>query len=325
MLTVSGLSVRLPGAGRPVLDSVSMDVGRGEVVGLVGESGSGKSTTARAVLRLLPEHAETSGRVLVDGDDVLAMGPAPLRVLRASRVSMIYQDPRAALNPVRRVGDHLTERMTRVLRRPRHEAYARAVELLTAVGLSYPERRLRQFPHELSGGMLQRVVIASALMADPDLVLADEPTSALDVTTQAEILAIIRSLQHERGLGVLFITHDLHLAAAYCDRVYVMYAGRIVEEQTADRLFAAPRHPYTAGLLACAPDLGDRRPLTPIPGRPPSLDDTFGGCPFVPRCPRAEDACEQWQPELLPIDGGGHVGCRRAVEPAEVASGGEQP
>ncbi|UXI82325.1 ABC transporter ATP-binding protein, partial [Streptomyces vinaceusdrappus] len=224
LLTLDHLTVRLPGAARPVLDDVTLRVAAGEVVGLVGESGSGKSTTAKAALGLLPGRAAATGTVRVDGTDVLALTGEELRRHRARTVAMIHQDPRAALNPVRRVGDFLRERGA---------DRARAAELLDAVGLSDPERRLRQRPHEFSGGMLQRVVIAGALAARPRLLLADEATSALDVTTQAEILALLRGLRAEQGAGLLFITHDLHLAAAYCDRVYVMYAGRVVEERTA--------------------------------------------------------------------------------------------
>ncbi|MEV0386214.1 ABC transporter ATP-binding protein [Nonomuraea sp. NPDC050643] len=308
LLSVEGLTIEA-GGRRPILREVSLTVGKGEIVGLVGESGSGKSTIARSVLRLLPSGARVSGRVTVSGDDVLTMSPAALRDLRAAQVSMIYQDPRSSLNPVRRIGDFLTERMVHTLGRPKAEAQARALELLAAVGMRDPELRLRQYPHELSGGMLQRVVIAAALAADPALLLADEATSALDVTTQAETLALLRRVQAERSLGMLFITHDLQLAAAFCDRVHVLYAGTVVESRPAKELFEDPRHPYTAGLLACTPELGDPRPIRPIPGRPPSLDDAFTGCPFAPRCPHAADACAQWRPEPVTVSGGS-AACR---------------
>ncbi|MFE5325197.1 ABC transporter ATP-binding protein [Embleya sp. NPDC056575] len=313
LLDIEDLTVELPGVGarRPVLDAVRLRVDRGEVVGLVGESGSGKSTAAKAVLRMLPRDARIRGRVDVAGRDVLTLDTGDLRELRARRVAMVHQDPRSSLNPVRRIGDFLTERLIHTLGRPKAQAYAEALRLLEAVGIVRPAERLRQFPHELSGGMLQRVVIAAALAGDPELLLADEATSALDVTTQAEILAILREHRARRGLGLLFITHDLHLAAAYCDRVYVMYAGRVVEERPAEQLFEDPRHPYTAGLLACTPELGDPRPIRPIPGRPPSLDDAFPGCPFVARCPAAQGACETWRPVARELDGGGSVMCRR--------------
>ncbi|WP_240197686.1 ABC transporter ATP-binding protein [Nonomuraea lactucae] len=303
LLSVEGLTIEA-GGRRPILRDVSLAVGRGEIVGLVGESGSGKSTIARSVLRLLPSRARVSGRVLVEGDDVLAMSPEALRRLRASRVSMIYQDPRSSLNPVRRIGDFLTERLVHTLGRPKAEARATAVELLAAVGMRDPESRLRQYPHELSGGMLQRVVIAAALAAGPSLLLADEATSALDVTTQAETLALLRRVQAERELGMLFITHDLHLAAAFCDRVHVLYAGTVVESRPAKELFDSPRHPYTAGLLACTPELGAPRTIRPVPGRPPSLDDAFTGCPFAPRCPHTTERCTTRHPEPVAVAGG---------------------
>ncbi|MFI6875250.1 ABC transporter ATP-binding protein [Streptomyces sp. NPDC050400] len=314
LLDIDNLTLRLPDRRtRPLLTEVSLRVAAGEVVGLVGESGSGKSTTARAALRMLPTGADVTGTVRVDGRDVLAMSPAELRTHRARSVSMIYQDPRASLNPVRRIGDFLTERLVRVLGQSPREATANAVRLLADVGLGDPERRLRQYPHELSGGMLQRVVIAAGLATSPGLLLADEATSALDVTTQAEILVLLKGLQAEHGMGLLFITHDLHLAAAYCDRVYVMYAGRVVEHQPAGDLFTHPRHPYTRGLLDCSPTLGESRELHPIPGRPPSLSDVRPGCPFAPRCSHAEEACASWTPELSTVTDGVDVSCRRTT------------
>ncbi|MGW2050626.1 ABC transporter ATP-binding protein [Streptomyces sp. NPDC001858] len=314
LLDIENLTLTLPGAARPLLADVSLTVGAGEVVGLVGESGSGKSTTAKAVLNIVPDAAQATGRVRVDGADVPAMTGAQLRAHRARTVAMVHQDPRSALNPVRRIGDFLLERLalTSTGRTDKRAARAKAVELLDAVGLPDPARHLRQHPHELSGGMLQRVVIAGALAAEPKLLLADEATSALDVTTQADILALLRTLREERGLGLLFITHDLHLAAAYCDRVYVMYAGRVVEEQQGSLLFSGARHPYTRGLLACSPELGDTSTaLRPIPGRPPSLADAFTGCPFAARCEHTEPDCETWQPEHLSVVGGGSAACRR--------------
>ncbi|MBV1939041.1 ABC transporter ATP-binding protein [Streptomyces sp. BV286] len=312
LLDIENLTAHLPGAARPLLADVSLRVRTGEVVGLVGESGSGKSTTAKAVLRILPDEARATGRVLVDGADVLTMSGSRLREHRARTVAMVHQDPRSSLNPVRRVGDFLVERLVGAGSMDRRAARRRAVELLDTVGLPDPEQRIRQHPHEMSGGMLQRVVIAGALAAEPRLLLADEATSALDVTTQAEILTLLRELRAERDLGLLFITHDLHLAAAYCDRVYVMYAGRLVEEQQAGRLFTGARHPYTRGLLDCSPELGDTtRELRPIPGRPPSMAEHFTGCPFAQRCPYAEPACASWLPEPVPAEGGGSAACRR--------------
>ncbi|WP_214318343.1 ABC transporter ATP-binding protein [Nonomuraea sediminis] len=288
VLEIEGLTLRLPRTARPVLDGVDLTVGAAEIVALVGESGSGKSLTLRTALGLLPRGAVAGGSVRVTGDDVLAMPPARLRDLRSHTVSMIFQDPRAGINPVRRLGDFLTE----------GGPVERAREMLSAVGLT--ERVLRQYPHELSGGMLQRVMIAAALMGDPRLLLCDEPTTALDVTIQAEIVALLAEVRGRFGTGMLFVTHDLELAAAISDRVAVMYAGRIVEHGQAETLFAAPRHPYTAALLAATPrvDLPDQLPAA-IQGQPPGLDRELPGCPFADRCPRVIERCRTERPHLL--------------------------
>lgn len=257
LLEIEKLDLTITAKGVPnlILNQVSLNVGAGEVVGLVGESGSGKSTTARAVLRLHPESATVSGQIRVAGINVLPGSEKDLKRVRSSEAAMIHQDPRAALNPVRRIGDSLTERLVQVLGVQRSEAHEKGLSLLNAVGIRQPEKRMRQYPYELSGGMLQRVMIAAALTTDPKLLLADEATSALDVTTQAEVLAILRELQHDRDLGVLFITHDLHLAAAYCDRVYVMYRGSIVEELAGTDLFSSAKHEYTRKLLSAVPTI----------------------------------------------------------------------
>jgi len=304
LLDIESLSVRLPHlAKRPLLDDISLYVERGEAVGLVGESGSGKSVTARAVQGLMPPKAETGGRVLVDGVDVLTAGRDVVRSLRTTKVSMVFQDPRAGINPLRRIGDFLTESSRLCRGMSQGAATARALELLAAVGLPDPARHLRQHPHELSGGMLQRVMIASALMGEPELLLCDEPTTALDVTTQAEIVAILGRLQREQHMGMLFITHDLDLASALCDRVYVMYAGRVVEQARAKELFAAPAHPYTAGLLASTPGVDrDHERLIPVRGAPLSLFDSPPGCAFAERCDYAVEACLSEVPDLVEHD-----------------------
>lgn len=293
MLEIEDLSVRLaPGkAARPILDGVSLRVAQGETVGLVGESGSGKSVTCRAVLGLLPGGSAAGGSLRFDGDDVLSMPAARLREHRRRDVAMIFQDPLASINPMRRIGDHVTEGM-RASGVPREEALARAEGLLESVGIRDPRAALRSYPHEFSGGMLQRVMIAGALAGEPRLLLADEPTTALDVTTQAEVISILTGLRTERSMAMLFVTHDLELAAAICDRVCVMYAGRIVEVQPAEALFARPRHPYTRGLLTATPRLDGGRPHG-VPGRPVSLSDLVTGCAFAPaartraRCARS--------------------------------------
>ncbi|PRA13250.1 ABC transporter ATP-binding protein [Arthrobacter sp. MYb211] len=253
------LDFATPGGSTRVLHGVDLHVERGEVVGLVGESGSGKSTTVRAALRLYPQSASCTGTVNVNGENVLTCGEDALHSVRSREVAMIHQDPRGSLNPVRRIGDSLTERLVHVLGVDKFAARAKGMELLRAVGLTQPEKRMRQYPHEFSGGMLQRVVIAAALSSEPQLILADEATSALDVTTQAEVLSVLREAQRSRGLGMLFITHDLHLAAAYCDRVYVMFKGRIVEELEGNNLFAAAREEYTRELLSAVPSLKGQR------------------------------------------------------------------
>ncbi|WP_137990841.1 ABC transporter ATP-binding protein [Streptomyces vilmorinianum] len=315
VLKIDGLGVRLPGAqaARPILDGVTLRVGAGETVGLVGESGSGKSVACRSVLGLLPARARTAGEVRVAGRDVLTMDRAALTRLRARQVAMVYQDPRASMNPLRRVGDFLTEGL-RGAGTPAATAAARAEELLDAVGIRDPRGALRRYPHQFSGGMLQRVVIAAALAGEPELLVADEPTTALDVTTQAEIIAILTRLQAERGTGMLFVTHDLELASAICDRVYVMYAGRIVETRGTDELFDHPRHPYTAGLLACTPRIesGARAPR-PIPGRPVSLAEAPPGCAFAARCAHAQPRCVEETP-VLARHGDGLAACHRADE-----------
>ncbi|MGO4462526.1 ABC transporter ATP-binding protein [Streptomyces sp. M-16] len=316
LLRYEDLSVTLPGTARPVLDGIGLTVAAGEAVALVGESGSGKSVTARAALGLFPEGARIAGRVLVDGTDLVGAGAASLREVRTDTAAMIYQDPRAAINPVRRVGDFLTESLRLVHGWTRDRARARAAELLGAVGLPDPVRHLDQYPHELSGGMLQRVVIAAALTAEPRLLLCDEPTTALDVSTQAEILAVLGRLRRERGLGLLLITHDIELAASVSDRIYVMYAGRIVETAPVGDLFTTPRHPYTAGLLASSPPLDGKAPerLVPIPGAPMGLLESATGCAFAPRCRFAEPGrCDQ-SPPPLQEHGPARVACHRAGE-----------
>ncbi|MFB7371923.1 ABC transporter ATP-binding protein [Streptomyces sp. NPDC056222] len=301
-LDIRGLRLTLPGTVRPVLDGVDLTVGPGETVALVGESGSGKSLTSRSALGLLPPGATSEGAVLVEGRDVLAMAPDRLRALRAGTVAMIFQDPRASLNPLRRIGDFLTEGVRSAGTMDEAGATDRAVELLEAVGLD--DTALPKYPSQVSGGMLQRVVIAAALMGDPALLLADEPTTALDVTTQAEVIALLARLRASFRTGLLFVTHDLDLAAAIGDRVYVMYAGRIAETGPADVLFESPRHPYTAALLASTPRLttpGGR--LSAIPGQPPDLRTPLTGCAFAARCPLVTEICREATPEPLRAPG----------------------
>ena len=307
LLEVEHLTVRLrvEGRWRAVLRDVCLQIAPGEAVGLVGESGSGKSMTARAIDRLLPEGAEAEGAIRFGGRDVADLTGSDLRRYRA-QVAMIFQDPRAHTNPVRRIGDFLTEALRTNHGVPPAEAARQAVDTLARVGIEDGERRLRQYPHQLSGGLLQRVMIASALLTKPRLLLADEPTTALDVTTQAEVMAILDDLRRNLHLGMLFITHDLELAAAICDRTAVMYAGQIVEVRASARLHDDPLHPYTAALAAARPDIARTAArLRAIPGRPLSaFEAPAQECAFAPRCAYAQDACREAAPEIVELDGG---------------------
>ena len=316
LLEVDGLTVLLEvnGALRAVLRDVSLALRPGEAVGLVGESGSGKSMTARAMGRLLPPGAEVRGSIRFGGTDIGQLAGADLRRYR-SQVAMIFQDPRAHINPVRRIGDFMTEALRTNHGVPRGQARRRAVDTLTQVGIEDGDRRLQQYPHQMSSGMLQRVMIAAALLTGPRLLLADEPTTALDVTTQAEVMAILDGLRHQSGLAMLFITHDLELAAAICDRTAVMYAGQVVEVRASALLHGDPLHPYTAALAAARPDITQTtRRLRAIPGRPLSaFEAPAAECAFAPRCPYAADVCRAAGPGLVEMDGGVSR-CARAGE-----------
>ena len=255
-------TVHLRRSSQTLLNGVSFEIGEGEALGLVGESGSGKSLTTRAITRMLDPNFTVSGSIEFDGTSVLGMSPSALRRYRQADVGMIFQDPRAHVNPVHTVGDFLTEVLVRDRGMDQREADRRAVVLLDEVGVRNPESRLRQYPHELSGGLLQRVMIASVLLAEPRLILADEPTTALDVTAQSDVMAIIEEQRKARGLSLLFITHDLELAAACCDRIAVMYAGEIVEQGA--HVYEAPRHPYTIELLGARPSIEERVDRLPV-------------------------------------------------------------
>jgi len=316
LLEIEGLTVglRIEGSLRTVLHDVSLDIAPGEAVGLVGESGSGKTMTARAVGRLLPDGARVEGKIRFDGREVRSFDGAAMKRFRAE-VAMIFQDPRAYINPVRRIGDFMTEALRTNAGVPAKAATERSLELLRRVGVDDGERRLRQYPHELSGGLLQRVMIAAALLTRPRLLLADEPTTALDVTTQAEVMGILDDLRREFGLAVLFITHNLELAAAVCDRTAVMYAGQIVEVRESALLHSDPLHPYTAALAAARPNIDSTAPrLAAIPGRPLSgFEAPADQCAFAPRCPHVQDVCRQARPALAQLDRG-LTRCIRAPE-----------
>jgi oligopeptide/dipeptide ABC transporter ATP-binding protein len=315
LLEIRDLTVRLrlSTGVREVISGTSLTIDAGEAMGLVGESGSGKSMTARSIARLLPRGATASGRVDFEGTDVLSLSGSDLRRHRA-QVAVVFQDPRAHINPVRRIGDYMTESLRTVGGVPAAEARRRAADALEEVGIDDPAQRLGAFPHELSGGMLQRVMIATALLSEPRLLLSDECTTALDVTTQSEVMAILDELRRERGLAMLFITHDLELAGAVCDRTSVMYAGQIVETRSAERLQADPLHPYSAALVQARPDITAAAPrLTAIPGRPVSAFEAASGCRFAPRCGHVVPACTTHEQQMVELDAG-QARCQRAVE-----------
>jgi len=305
-LEVSDLRVQITaqhGVVRPI-DGVSLEIGAGEAVGLVGESGSGKSLTLKSILGLLPPEAKvTSGRVVFNGTDLTQLSRSRLNKVRGAKIAMIFQEPMSALNPVMRVGNQIAEGPRIHLGMSRAQSVRRAVDLMRRVGIPDPERRFRAFPHEFSGGMRQRVMIAMALSCDPELILCDEPTTALDVTIQDQILRLLAELCRESGTSLMFVTHDLPVVAQVCHQVAVMYAGRIVERGTVAEVFSRPLHPYTLGLLRSAPDV-DRpgQSLVPIPGSPPSLASPPPGCRFHPRCKFAEEDCKATEPPLRLVD-----------------------
>ena len=300
------------------VDGVSFDVGAGETVGIVGESGCGKSVTALSILRLIqpPGRIEPGSVISFEGNDLVTLGDDEIRNVRGNRISMIFQEPMSALNPVFTVGDQVAEVARIHAGVSRKEAWNRAVEALSLTGIPAPGDRAKQYPHQLSGGMRQRVLIAMALMMKPALVIADEPTTALDVTIQAQILDLLVGLQKQFGTSILMITHDLGVIAETTSRVIVMYAGEIVEQAAVDELFAKPHHPYTEGLMFAMPHIGrDQERLNVIPGTVPAPTAWPVGCRFRERCPYSWDLCEREHPPLYQI-GAGHISrCHLAIEP----------
>ncbi|MFI4913651.1 MAG: ABC transporter ATP-binding protein [Steroidobacterales bacterium] len=305
LLAIRDLAVQYPadhGAVRAVA-GVTLTVGAGECVGIVGESGSGKTQLLLSILGLSAPHARLRGSIRYRAQELIGMRAASLNAIRGRRIGVIFQDPMTALNPYMRIGRQITEVARTHLGLGRRAADRRAIEMLVAVHISEPERRLRQYPHELSGGMRQRVMIAMALSCEPELLLADEPTTALDVTVQAQILSVLRELRARTGTAVVLVTHDLGVIAEMADRVAVMYAGRIVEQAPVDELFARPRHPYTEALLRSIPRLDVPLPtrLASIGGTPPNPSSLPPGCPFAPRCIYRMDICEQATPPLTAV------------------------
>ena len=300
------------------VDGISYTVAPGETVALVGESGCGKSVSALSILRLVadPPGRIVGGAIRFDGRDLLGLSAEEMRRVRGREIGMVFQEPMTSLNPVLRIGTQIAEPLRVHLNMTRTDAQARAVELLRLVGIADAERRLRQYPHHLSGGMRQRVMIAMALACNPKLILADEPTTALDVTIQAQILELMKDLTRRLGVALVLITHNLGVVARYADRVNVMYAGRIVESGSVADIFHRPRHPYTLALLNSVPrlDRGARRRLVPVQGQPPDLARLDGGCAFRPRCPRAADPCARSAPSLDPAGPGHRAACFRPVD-----------
>lgn len=318
LLQVQRLSVGFPQYGGPrqyAVRELTFEIAPGEVLGLVGESGSGKSATALAIVRLLPPHASTTGQVLFSGRDLLQASDDAMRDYRGKQITMIFQEPMTALNPVMRVGDQVAEGVlahkSRSENISKKQAWSRAVDALHDVGIPDHERRARDYPHQLSGGMRQRVMIAIATVNRPQLLIADEPTTALDVTIQAQILELLADLRRKFGLAMLFISHDLAVVSQVADRVAVMYAGMAVESGPARQVFTMPTHPYTRGLLQSLPTLRtDRKhPLATIEGTVPGIDELPSGCAFQPRCSLAVSSCAQELPELVEVKPGHWVRC----------------
>ena len=303
-MEIQNLSVAIGRGGNPVsiINDVSLTLGNGECLGVVGESGCGKTVTFLAALGLLPSAAKIKGSVRLGGREILGLGERQLETVRGKSIGMIFQDPQSALNPVRTVGRQLIEPLRLHLGLSERAARDRAVELLSLVGIPAPQHRLASYPHEISGGTCQRVMIAIALASEPDVLIADEPTTALDATVQLQVLNLLRSIQQRTGLSIIFITHDLGVVAEVCDRLTVMYAGRTVEMQTIPAAFDRPLHPYTRALLDCLPSVdGTGRPPSFIPGDVPLPGRAPPGCPFHPRCQRATEICREIMPPMAPI------------------------
>jgi oligopeptide/dipeptide ABC transporter ATP-binding protein len=318
-LDVRGLEVEIDvrrGAALRPVRGVSFAVRSGQRVGIVGESGSGKTLTALALIRLLPPRVRiAAGDVLLGGRELTTLTEREMAGVRGGRLSLVYQDPMSSLNPLQTVGGQVAEAILAHEKVSRREARDRSVELLRDVGIPHAERRADDYPHEFSGGMRQRVVIAMAICADPDVLIADEATTALDVTTQAMIMEMLSRIVEERRMGMILITHDLGLAAAFCDDIHVMYAGRIVESGAAGAVFERPAHPYAAALLEsiCTLDRDISRPITAIAGQPPHLQALPSGCPFHPRCLRAQTDCADAVPPVTVLPGGRSFECHHPL------------
>ena len=313
LLSIEGLATtfRMRGGTGNAVDHVDISIGRGETVGLVGESGCGKSMTAMSVMGLLPDMAKiTAGKILFAGEDLAKYDRSKMLKITGDRISMIFQEPMTSLNPVKTVGHQVREAILLHQKMSRKEAKARVIDIFQKVGIPEPERRYGQYPHQLSGGLRQRIMIGMAMVCSPDLLIADEPTTALDVTIEAQILRLMGALQKEQGASILMITHNLGVVAEICDRVYVMYAGQVVEQADVYQLFKSPAHPYTLGLLKSLPRIReDQGRLESIRGMVPSLAHMPKGCRFSPRCDQACDRCRNEAPPLYDLGGGHKARC----------------
>ena len=312
------LSFFTPAGEVKALNGVSFSMNQGDVLGIVGESGSGKSVTAYSIMGLTAYPGRlVGGTVWFNGHQIDKMTEKEFRKIRGNEVSIIFQDPMTSLNPVYTIGNQIVEVILLHTKKTKQEAWARARELLELVGINEPDRRLKQYPHELSGGMRQRVMIAIALACEPKLLIADEPTTALDVTIQAQILELMNDLRHKLGMSIIMITHDLGVVADMADKIMVMYAGRPVEFGTAEEIFYESRHPYTWGLIRSIPEqaIDEKKPLTPIHGNPPSLMNLPEGCVFSPRCPYATDKCRKQRPERVVTESGHYSACHYSGDP----------
>ena len=321
-LVVEDLRVSFGGGTVPVIRDLSLRIPAGEALGLVGESGSGKSLTARAILGLLPRGAQATGRIVLDGKSLLDLSPAARDRMRGSRIGMIFQDPMSSLNPVLRVGDAIAQVIRSHEDVDRKTAKSRTIELLQRVGLNDARRRFYAYPHQFSGGMRQRIMIAMALAANPRLLLADEPTTALDVVVQAGILRLIDGLRRSRKMSLLFVSHDLAVVSRMCDRIAVMYAGSIVEEGPTVQVLHRPRMPYTIGLLNSIPGPQSSNRLAAISGFPPQPETLPPGCTFAPRCPMAIEACAQSAVAMIEVGANHRARCLRTADTGKISTGG---
>ncbi len=309
------------------VDGVSFSVNKGEILGVVGESGCGKSVTSQSILRLYDEKytASYEGEILFDGRDILRLPQSTMQSIRGGQISMVFQDALSSLNPVLKIGDQITEPLRIHQKMAKRQAREKALEMLRLVGIPAAEKRIDQYPHELSGGMRQRVMIAIALACRPKLLIADEPTTALDVTIQAQIMDLIVELNRELNMGVILITHDLSVVAETCSRVVVMYLGQIVEEAEVNQIFDHPSHPYTLGLMKSIPKISGKRDerLYMIKGMVPLLSQIPNGCRFAPRCPYATEQCAREMPDLIPVNEKQKVRCWHAVSSESVPAASE--